>query len=73
MPLQKSEWIWQNGQFVPWDNATVHVSVHGLHYGSSVFEGIRVYSTPQGPAFFALEPHVRRLFNSCKIARIDVP
>ena len=73
MPLQKSEWIWRNGDWVAWDEANVHVSVHGLHYGSSVFEGIRVYSTPQGPAFFALEPHVRRLFNSCKIARIEVP
>ncbi|MBN2306018.1 MAG: branched-chain amino acid transaminase [Anaerolineae bacterium] len=73
MALQKADVIWMNGEWVPWDNATVHVSVHGLHYGSSVFEGIRAYSTPTGPAVFCLEPHVRRLFNSCKIARIDVP
>ncbi len=73
MPLQKSEWIWRNGDWVAWDDAKVHVSAHALHYGSSVFEGIRVYSTLQGPAFLALEPHVRRLFNSCKIARIPVP
>ncbi len=73
MPLQKSDWIWMNGEWVPWDEATVHVSVHGLHYGSSVFEGIRAYATPDGPAVFGLEPHVRRLFNSCKIARIELP
>ena len=71
--MQKSDWIWFNGEFVPWDKATVHVSVHALHYGSSVFEGIRAYATPQGPAIMALEPHVQRLFNSCKIARIEVP
>jgi len=73
MPMQKSDWIWQNGEWVAWDDATVHVSTHALHYGSSVFEGIRAYSTPDGPAVLGLEPHVRRLFNSCKIARIDVP
>ncbi len=73
MPMQKSDWIWQNGEWVAWDDATVHVSAHALHYGSSVFEGIRAYSTPDGPAVLGLEPHVRRLFNSCKIARISVP
>lgn len=71
--MQKSDWIWRNGDWVPWDQATVHVSAHGLNYGSSVFEGIRAYATPDGPAILALEPHVRRLFNSCKIARMDVP
>jgi branched-chain amino acid aminotransferase len=73
MPLQKCDWVWRNGDWVAWEDATVHVSAHALHYGSSVFEGIRAYSTPDGPAVFAMEPHVRRLFNSCKIARIDVP
>jgi branched-chain amino acid aminotransferase len=73
MPLQKCDWVWRNGEWVAWEDATVHVSAHALHYGSSVFEGIRAYSTPDGPAVFAMEPHVRRLFNSCKIARIDVP
>jgi branched-chain amino acid aminotransferase len=73
MPMQTSEWIWRNGEWVAWDDATVHVSAHALHYGSSVFEGIRAYSTPDGPAVFCLEPHTRRLFNSCKIARIEVP
>lgn len=73
MALAKSEWIWHNGDWVAWDDATVHVTTHALHYGSSVFEGIRAYSTPDGPAVLGLEPHVRRLFNSCKIARIDLP
>ncbi len=71
--MQKSDWIWFNGEWKPWDEANVHVSVHALHYGSSVFEGIRAYATPQGPAIMALEAHVQRLFNSCKIARIEVP
>ena len=71
--MQKADWIWQNGEWVPWDQATVHVTTHALHYGSSVFEGIRAYATSDGPAVFCLEPHTQRLFNSCKIARIDVP
>jgi len=73
MPLQKSKWIWYNGKFVAWDDATIHVSVHALHYGSSVFEGIRAYETPKGPAILGLEPHVRRLFDSCKLLRYKVP
>ena len=65
--------VWYNGELVPWENATVHVSAHALHYGSSVFEGIRAYATPQGPAVFRLDEHVERLFNSAKIFRIEVP
>ncbi|MCK6580579.1 MAG: branched-chain amino acid transaminase [Anaerolineae bacterium] len=68
-----SEWIWKNGEFVHWNDATVHVTTHALHYGSSVFEGVRAYATPQGPAVFRLQPHTRRLANSCKIARINLP
>ncbi len=68
-----AEWIWRNGEFVRWEDATVHVTAHALHYGSSVFEGIRAYATPEGPAVFRLEPHTRRLFNSAKIARIEMP
>lgn len=66
-------YIWKNGEFIAWEDATVHVTTHALHYGSSVFEGIRAYATPGGPAIFRLQPHTRRLLNSCKIARIDVP
>jgi branched-chain amino acid aminotransferase len=68
-----AEWIWMNGTFVPWDDANVHVSTHALHYGSSVFEGVRAYATVDGPAVFRLEPHTHRLFNSAKIARIEIP
>jgi len=68
-----AEWIWKNGEFVKWEDATVHVTTHALHYGSSVFEGIRAYATPQGPAVFRLQPHTKRLFNSAKIARIEMP
>jgi branched-chain amino acid aminotransferase len=73
MPLPKSDWIWYNGEFVPWDQATVHVSAHVLHYGSSVFEGIRAYSTPAGPAVLGLDAHVRRLFESCRLTRLSMP
>ena len=73
MPLPKSESIWYDGEFVPWDSATVHVSAHALHYGSSVFEGLRAYSTPSGPAILGLDPHIRRLFDSCRLARINMP
>ena len=58
---------------IPWENATVHVMAHALHYGSSIFEGIRCYGTPTGPAIFRLEAHIRRLFDSAKLYRIDVP
>ncbi|MCU0513384.1 MAG: branched-chain amino acid transaminase [Anaerolineae bacterium] len=68
-----AEWIWRNGDFVRWAEATVHVSAHAIHYGSSVFEGIRAYATPQGPAVFRLQPHTRRLLNGAKVLKIDVP
>ncbi|MFQ3567343.1 MAG: branched-chain amino acid transaminase [Aggregatilineales bacterium] len=66
-------YVWKNGEFIAWEAATVHVTAHALHYGSSVFEGIRAYATPAGPAVFRLGPHIQRLLNSSKIARIDVP
>ena len=72
MALNKSEFIWFNGKLIPWDQANVHVSVHALHYGSSVFEGIRAYEIKGGAAVFCLEPHVRRLFDSCKVYRMEV-
>lgn len=72
MPMNKSEFIWFDGTFVPWDEAKVHVLSHALHYGSSVFEGIRCYETAQGPAVFCLPQHVRRMTRSCKIYRMDL-
>ncbi len=65
-----AEWIWRNGDFVKWDDANVHVSAHALHYGSSVFEGVRAYSTPKGPAVFRLQEHSERLMQGTKIMRI---
>lgn len=73
MPLPKSKYIWFNSEFVPWDEAKIHVLSHVLHYGSSVFEGIRAYQTPQGPAVLGLGAHVDRLFNSCKIVEMPLP
>lgn len=65
-----AEWIWRNGEFVKWDDATVHVSAHAIHYGSSVFEGIRAYKTPNGAAVFRLREHTERFMNGAKIMRI---
>lgn len=73
MAIPKSEVIWFNGEFVPWDEAKVHVLSHVLHYGTSVFEGIRAYQTPAGPAVLGLHAHVKRLFNSCKIINMPIP
>lgn len=64
--------IWRDGQLVPWDEATIHVMSHVVHYGSSVFEGIRCYETPAGPAVFRLADHIRRLHDSCRIYRIPM-
>jgi len=69
----KGEKIWFNGELVPWDEARVHVAAHVLHYGSSVFEGIRCYETKDGPAIFCLEEHLTRLYDSCKVYRMKVP
>lgn len=66
-----AEWIWRNGEFVRWDEATVHVSAHALHYGSSVFEGIRAYDTPDGPAVFRLREHSERLLQGARVMRIE--
>jgi branched-chain amino acid aminotransferase len=71
--LQETEWIWRDGEFIKWKDATVHVLAHSMQFGSSAFEGIRCYSTPNGPAVFRLEDHLQRLINSCKIYRMEVP
>lgn len=67
------EWIWHNGKIKPWAEATTHVMSHALHYGSSVFEGIRCYQTHNGPAIFRLTDHNRRLYASAKIYDMPVP
>ena len=65
--------IWFNGKLVPFEDATVHVTAHALHYGSSVFEGIRCYKTDRGSAVFRLREHMRRLIDSAKIHRMEIP
>jgi branched-chain amino acid aminotransferase len=69
-PLRK---IWMNGRFEPWDDARIHVLSHGLHYGYSVFEGIRCHATPRGPAIFRLDDHLTRFANSARIYRMQLP
>lgn len=73
MPIQKMDYIWFNGELVEWDKATVHVMAHVIHYGTSFFEGIRCYETPQGPAIFRLTPHMQRLIDSARIYRTTIP
>ncbi len=70
--MNKSGSIWRSGKLVPWDDARVHILAHALHYGSSVFEGMRSYDTPRGPAIFRLTDHVRRLFASAKICKMEI-
>ncbi len=70
MGLTPTQWIWHNGKLVAWQEATVHVMAHGLHYGSAVFEGIRAYATPTGSAIFRLDDHLRRLEQSARIYRL---
>jgi branched-chain amino acid aminotransferase len=72
MPIPATQFIWFNGKLVPWEKATVHVLSHALHYGSSVFEGVRAYETPSGVAIFRLRDHTQRLFDSAKIYRIPM-
>jgi branched-chain amino acid aminotransferase len=71
--LQETDKIWMNGELVDWADATVHVGVHGLHYGTGVFEGIRCYETEKGPAVFRLTDHLERLHNSAKLLYMEIP
>src|SRR2546427_5918283 len=73
MSFPKSDKIWMNGKLVPWDDAKIHVGSHVIHYGSAVFEGMRCYATPDGPAVFRLDAHTQRLYDSAKIYRMDIP
>lgn len=70
--LKGTQWIWRDGCFIPWDDARIHVMSHVVHYGSSVFEGIRCYSTAEGPAVFRLREHLRRLERSAGIYRMEM-
>ena len=71
--MEATEKIWMNGELVDWDDARIHVGVHGLHYGTGVFEGIRCYDTPKGPAVFRLTDHMQRLRDSARLIYMDIP
>ncbi len=73
MPIQPVEKVWMNGEFVAWDDATVHILTHALHYGTGVFEGIRCYETARGPAVFRLRDHLLRMERSAKIFLMEIP
>jgi len=70
--MEKKEFIWFDGKLVKWEDAKVHVLAHALNYGTGVFEGIRVYQTPKGPAVFRLKDHVRRIMDGCKVMGFDL-
>ena len=71
--MKKTDNIWLDGEIVPWDKAMVHVMTHSLHYGSAIFEGIRCYNTEKGTMIFRLDAHLRRLYNSARIYRMQIP
>ena len=71
--MDTTDYIWLNGEFVPWNEAKIHVVTHGLHYGSSVFEGIRCYETARGAAIFRLKDHIDRLYYSAGALKMPVP
>src|SRR5258706_5717730 len=73
MAVDNGTFIWFDGKFVRWEEATIHVSAHVLHYGSSVFEGIRAYDATKVTAIFRLHPHAKRMVNGCKIGRFNLP
>lgn len=70
--LPPTEWIWRDGEFVPWADATLHVLSHSIQFGSAAFEGIRAYATPQGPAIFRLREHLERLVKSVRMYRLEL-
>ena len=71
--MNEAKYIWMNGNFIPWNEAKVHVLTHTLHYGNGAFEGTRAYQTEDGLAIFRLQDHTKRLLNSAKILKLDVP
>lgn len=72
-PFNENGKVWMNGKLVPWKEANIHIASHVIHYGSSLFEGFRAYNTPKGTAVFRLKAHIKRLYNSCKMYRMDIP
>ncbi len=70
---EKDGVVWMNGQFIPWKDANIHIASHVIHYGSSLFEGFRAYDTPKGAVIFRLDAHIKRLYNSCKMYRMEIP
>jgi len=72
-PFNEEGKVWMNGKLVPWKEANIHVASHVIHYGSCLFEGFRFYHTPKGPVIFRLKAHTRRLYNSCKMYRMEIP
>lgn len=71
--MEETEYIWHGGELVPWGEATIHVMSHALHYASSIFEGIRVYDTNDGPVFLCLGSHLKRFYDSARIYRMEMP
>lgn len=69
----QSKFVWKNGEVIPWSDATIHMSAHGLHYGTGVFEGIRCYNAVQGPAVFRLDAHLERMFQSARMYGLPIP
>ncbi len=72
-PFNEKGKVWMNGKLVPWKDANIHIASHVIHYGSSLFEGFRAYDTPKGSVIFRLDAHIKRLYNSCKMYRMEIP
>jgi branched-chain amino acid aminotransferase len=70
---EKNGMVWINGKLVPWKDANIHIASHVIHYGSSIFEGFRAYNTPKGTAILQNSAHIKRLYNSCKMYRMEIP
>ena len=70
---EKNGMVWMNGKIVPWNEANIHLASHVIHYGSSLFEGFRAYDTPKGTAILRNSAHIKRLYNSCKMYRMEIP
>ena len=70
---EKDGVVWMNGKYIPWKDANIHIASHVIHYGSCLFEGFRAYDTPKGTVIFRLDAHIKRLYNSCKMYRMEIP